>query len=303
MLPKVALQERNLMSFWGKVLGALFGFMFLKHFLGIVLGLVVGHFFDKAYSQNFNRMGGFGRFFSDQNSLKQQAIFFHSLFSALGHLAKSDGKVTDREIQIATSLMDEMQLTGDARREAQDAFREGKARDFPLADMLKGFYEATHGRRDILQVFLEILIQAAFADGQLSQEEYVVLEKVAKPLGFRRRDLDYLISMFEAELRFRQREGQQGDQRGQANGRRRQSHQQQAPYSAQQTLDDAYRILGVSASDDEKTIKRAYRKRMSEHHPDKLISKGLPEQAMEIAKKKAQDIQSAYELIKQRRDF
>ena len=121
------------MSIWGKILGALFGFMFLK-IPGAILGLLVGHFFDKAYRQDFNQLGGFGRFFTDQDNLKQQAIFFHSLFSALGHLAKSDGKVTDREIQIATALMDEMRLTGDARREAQDAFREGKARDFPLVD-------------------------------------------------------------------------------------------------------------------------------------------------------------------------
>lgn len=277
------------MAVWGKVLGFVFGFMFLK-IPGAILGLIVGHLFDKAYSQDFNQLGGFGRFFSDQNSLKQQAVFFHSLFSALGHLAKSDGQVTDREIQIATALMDDMNLTGDARKEAQEAFREGKSRDFPLVDTLKGLHDACHGRRDILQVFLEILIQAAFADGQLSQEEYVVLEKVAKPLGFRRRDLDYLISMFEAELRFRQRGGQ------------RQS-QQQSPYTDKQSLEDAYRILGVSASDDEKVIKRAYRKRMSEHHPDKLVSKGLPEQAMEIAKKKAQDIQSAYELVKQKRGF
>ena len=200
------------MSIWGKILGALFGFMFLK-IPGAILGLLVGHFFDKAYRQDFNQLGGFGRFFTDQDNLKQQAIFFHSLFSALGHLAKSDGKVTDREIQIATALMDEMRLTGDARREAQDAFREGKARDFPLVDTLKGFYDASHGRRDILQVFLEILIQAAFADGQLSQEEYNVLEKVAKPLGFRRRDLDYLISMYEAEIRFRQRSNSGSGQR------------------------------------------------------------------------------------------
>jgi DnaJ like chaperone protein len=284
---------------WGKILGALFGFMFLK-IPGAILGLLVGHFFDKAYSQDFNQLGGFGRFFSDQNSLKQQAIFFHSLFSALGHLAKSDGKVTNREIQIATALMDEMQLTGDARREAQDAFREGKARDFPLVETLKGFYEATHGRRDILQVFLEILIQSAFADGALSQEEYTVLEKVAKPLGFRRRDLDYLISMYEAEIRFRQRSGRRTHSAG---GNQQGPRDQQHAYSEQQSLDDAYRILGVAASDDEKVIKRAYRKRMSEHHPDKLVSKGLPEQAMEIAKKKAQDIQSAYELIKQKRGF
>jgi len=286
------------MSIWGKILGAVFGFMFLK-IPGAILGLIVGHFFDKAYSQDFNRLGGFGRFFSDQDSLKQQAIFFHSLFSALGHLAKADGKVTSKEIEVATALMDEMQLTGDARREAQEAFREGKARDFPLVDTLKGFYEASHGRRDILQVFLEILIQAAFADGQLSQEEYNVLEKVAKPLGFRRRDLDYLISIYEAEIRFRRGRSQQSRQGGYRQG----AHGQQSTYSEQQSIDDAYRILGVSASDDEKVIKRAYRKRMAEHHPDKLVSKGLPEQAMEIAKKKAQDIQSAYELIKQKRGF
>ena len=162
---------------WGKVLGFLFGLMFLK-IPGAILGVIVGHFFDKAYSQDFNQLGGFGRFFSDQNSLKQQAVFFHSLFSALGHLAKSDGQVTNREIQIATALMDDMNLSGDARQEAQNAFREGKARDFPLVDTLKGLYEACHGRRDILQVFLEILIQAAFADGKLSQEEYVVFGNI-----------------------------------------------------------------------------------------------------------------------------
>jgi DnaJ like chaperone protein len=142
------------------------------------------------------------------------------------------------------------------------------------------------------------LIQAAFADGKLTQEEYVVLEKVAKPLGFRRRDLDYLISMFEAEIRFRQRGGQSSQ-----GGHGQQRSSQQSAYTEKQSLDDAYRILGVTASDDEKTIKRAYRKRMAEHHPDKLVSKGLPEQAMEMAKKKTQDIQSAYELIKQKRGF
>lgn len=285
------------MAIWGKVLGVIFGLMFLK-IPGAILGLIVGHFFDKAYSQDFNRSGGFARFFSDPKSMKQQAIFFHSLFSALGHLAKSDGKVTPKEIQIATALMDDMQLTGDTRKEAQNAFREGKARDFPLVDTLNTFYQACHGRRDILQVFLEILIQTAFADGEVSQQEYRVLEKVAKPLGFRRKDVDYLIAMYEAEIRFRQRRGHGGTDQ-----RRGQQGRSSGGYSDQQSLSDAYQILGVTQHDDEKTIKRAYRKRMSEHHPDKLISKGLPQQAMEIAKKKAQDIQSAYELVKEKRGF
>ncbi|NMH60426.1 co-chaperone DjlA [Alteromonas ponticola] len=276
------------MPFWGKILGLVFGFMFLK-LPGAILGLIIGHFFDRAYSQDFSQLGGFGRFFTDQNSLKQQAIFFHSLFASLGHLAKADGKVTEHEIKVATALMDEMQLTGEARQEAQQAFREGKSADYPITDTLKSLYENCHGRRDILQVFLEILIQSAFSDGNMSPQEYRVLEKVAKPLGFKRNDLDYLVSMFEAEVRFRHR------------GEQRQHHQRQ--YTEQQSIDDAYKILGVAASDDEKTVKRAYRKRMAEHHPDKLVSKGLPQQALDIAKQKTQDIQQAYELIKQKRGF
>lgn len=275
------------MPFWGKVLGLIFGFMFLK-IPGAILGVIVGHLFDRAYSQDFNKMGGFGRFFTDQSGLKQQAIFFHSLFAALGHLAKSDGHVTEREIQLASALMDEMQLHGDARREAQEAYREGKAADYPIVDTLKNLYENCHGRRDILQVFLEILIQAAFVDGNLSKAELRVLEKVAQALGFKRQDLEFLLAAYDAQVRFRQRGSRQ---------------QAGSSYTETQSLDDAYQIIGVSAQDDEKTIKRAYRKRMSEHHPDKLASKGLPQQALDMAKKKTQDIQAAYELIKERRGF
>ncbi|MBL54390.1 MAG: co-chaperone DjlA [Aestuariibacter sp.] len=281
------------MPSWGTVLGFIFGFLAFR-IPGAILGAVVGYLFDKGYAQDFNQSGGFGRFFTSQDAMKQQAIFFHSLFASLGHLAKADGQVTEHEILVATRLMDDMKLHGDARKEAQQAFREGKERDFPISDILKQLHESCHGRRDILQVFLEILIQAAFADGHLSRDEYQVLEKVAKPLGFVRRDLDYLIAIYEAEIRFRR----QSRSQGQGQGQRRQAQSNSGP-----TLEDAYTILGVSASDDEKTIKRAYRKRMSEHHPDKLASKGLPEQAMEIAKSKAQDIQAAYELVKSRRGF
>lgn len=273
------------MPIWGRLLGLVFGAMFLK-IPGAILGFIVGYMFDKGYSQDFGRVGGFGRFFSSEDAMQQQAIFFHCLFASLGHLAKADGQVTETEIRIASRLMDDMQLSGDARKEAQQAFREGKARDFPINDLLQQLHESCHGRRDILQMFLEILIQAAFADGKLSHGEYGVLEKVANSLGFGRRDLDYLIGMYEAEVRFR-RQGATGQ---------RQQHNNSGP-----SIEDAYTILGVSASDDEKVLKRAYRKRMSEHHPDKLASKGLPKQAMDIAKAKAQDIQAAYELIKQQR--
>lgn len=280
------------MNIWGKVLGTLFGFMFGK-IPGAILGFIVGHFFDRGYSQDFNRVGGFGRFFTDQDDIQNQAIFFHTLFSALGHVAKADGRVTEEEIQVASNLMNQMGLDGDIRREAQQAFREGKAADFPLKETLKEFTESCHGRRDILQIYLEILIQAAFADGHLDPAELKVLEKIAQLLGFKGHHLKAMIVAFEAEIRFRKAWEQRGRRQSGTSGNN--------GFNQKQTLNDAYKILGVDASADDRTVKKAYRKLMSEHHPDKLISKGLPKQAMELAKQKAQDIQAAYELISKQR--
>ena len=275
----------------GRILGTLFGFMFAR-IPGAILGYVVGHFFDKGYSQDFNQMGGFSRFFTSQDEFKQQAIFFHTLFSVMGHIAKADGKVSDAEIKMASSLMTQMGLEGDTLREAQAAFREGKSADFPLKQTVLEFKESCHGRRDILQVYLEILIQAAYVDGNLDKAEQVILEQVAQYMGFKDTELLYLLSVFEAELRFRSGQG-----RGQSNQNKSSS------YSTQQSMSDAYKILGLSTSDDDKSIKKAYRKLMSENHPDKLVSKGLPKQALELAKNKTQDIQAAYELIKEKRGF
>jgi len=291
------------MQIWGKVVGVLLGFMFGR-VAGAILGLVVGHIFDTTYSKDFSQKGGFSRLFTSSDEIQQQAVFFHSLFSALGHVAKSDGKVTEEDIQIASALMDEMNLTGDVRLEAQQAFRDGKQRDFAITEMLQQFKEQCHARRDVLQIYLEILIQAACAHKKLSAAQYTVFEKVAKALGFRRFELDFLIMTFEAEQRFRRGRSQANSQRTQQ-GQYRQGRQQSASrsYSATAELDDAYKILGIKQSDDATLIKKAYRRQMSLHHPDKMASKGLPAQALELSKQKAQDIQAAYELVRKHKQF
>ena len=273
-------------------MGAIIGLALLK-LPGLIIGLFVGHLFDVYYAKDFANKGGFTKFFSNVDGIKRQAVFFHALFSALGHICKADGKVTPEEINIASALMDNMRLRGEARKEAQQAFRDGKAKDFPLAQMLEDFKSHSQGRRDVMQVFLEILISAACADGRVTAGELLVLEKVALTLGFSRNDLHFLITTYEAGQRFRYRNtNQQGAHQNQR------QHQQ---YSNEHSLKDAYSILGVTVKDDDKMIKRAYKKQMSLHHPDKLSAKGLPEQALEVAKNKTQDIQAAYELIKQSR--
>ncbi len=98
--------------------------------------------------------------------------------------------------------------------------------------------------------------------------------------------------MQEAAYRFRREGG--GDWQGQQGGA-----WQQATTADQ--LNDAYKVLGISNNAESKEIKRAYRKLMNEHHPDKLVAKGLPPEMMEVAKQKAQEIQSAYDVIKKKR--
>ncbi len=63
------------------------------------------------------------------------------------------------------------------------------------------------------------------------------------------------------------------------------------------------KFLDVSSDADGKTVKRAYRKLMNEHHPDKLMAKGLPPEMMNVAKEKSQEIQNAYDLIKKVKGF
>lgn len=257
------------MKIWGKVIGFLCGFMLSKNIFGALLGLWLGHRFDKGVGFNFDDL-------ARQTEETRQQIFFYTSFATMGYIAKAKGRVTEHEIQFASAYMDKLGLTSDMKRAAQEAFREGKMAGFPLEDKLKQFKRVTLGRQDLLLVFLEIQIQVAFADGSLDPAERGALHKLAKTLGFSARDLDNLLEMIIAGAQF---------------------HQQGGKVSRAEQEEQAYKVLGVDKGADDKTVKKAYRKLMAQHHPDKLIAKGLPPEMMEAAKQKAQDIQAAYEVI------
>ncbi|RUO58910.1 co-chaperone DjlA [Pseudidiomarina marina] len=256
---------------WGKILGGFFGFLFAR-FIGLLLGLMIGHWFDKSLTRAMQ-----------QNSTQPQQ-FVSTLFAVLGHLAKSKGRVTEQDIDYVTRLMDHLQLSEEARIDAQESFREGKQSDFPLTQRVQQLRTQLAWRRDLLQFFLEQLLTIALHDGQLEQAEYEVLLKVTQALGFRRAQLDILLQMAQAGQRF----GTGG------------SSQQYSQQTTANQLDDAYAVLGVSRSASFSEVKKAYRKLMNKHHPDKLAAQGLPPEMRESARAKAQQIQAAYELIKSR---
>ena len=71
--------------------------------------------------------------------------------------------------------------------------------------------------------------------------------------------------------------------------------------AAETSLQDAYHLLGVGDTVSDSELKKIYRRLMSQHHPDKLVSKGLPEQMIRDATEKTQQIKAAYELIRNSR--
>ncbi len=274
---------------WGKVLGTLFGFMFGR-WLGAILGFYLGHMFDRSLKQDFERAGGFQGMFGGSDVSERQALFFSSCFAVMGHIAKSNGRVNEIHIKAASAFMDEMGLSASEKREAQDAFRAGKAEDFSLRQTLRDFRERFAGRFDLLQLFLEIQIQMAFCDGHLASQERALLQQVSKQLGISRPQFEFMLKRFQAEFNFRRQRFEEQN-RHQGTGR-------SAPSSNGMGRQRALEVLGLGADADAKAIKRAYRKLMAQHHPDKLVSQGLPEHMMQVAKQKSQDIQAAYEYLK-----
>ncbi len=264
------------MNWWGKLLGGAFGFM-LGGPIGALLGAVLGHRFDKG-------MARLGISVNPVEREKIQAAFFTATFSVLGHLAKADGRVTREEIRLVEAVMIQMQLDEAQREAAKGLFNQGKQADFELDAVLDQFVSVCHRRHTLLRIFLEVLIQAAMADGEISETEERVLLHVSEHIGFSPEELAHLESMIAASAQWR------GDAR--AGG--------QAPAP---NLQSAYKLLDIPKSATDAEVKKAYRRLMSQHHPDKLVAKGLPEEMMKIATQKTHEIRQAYEQIKQARGF
>lgn len=261
------------MSWFSTVVGGAFGFL-LGGPLGAILGASVGHQFGKGLDGMEN-----GETLNPGNQHRVQMAFFTATFSVMGHIAKADGHVSPEEISLANRVMNEMALTSDMRATAINLFQQGKHLDFPLNDVLAQFYKECHRRTDLIRMFLEIQLQEAFADGTLTDSEERLLLNICSQLRISRFDYERLKIQLQAQQRFQGR----------------------GPYTKntlqKTSLLDAYAVLGLTPSASKAEVKKAYRRLMSQNHPDKLVAKGLPEEMMRLAKEKTQKISKAYETI------
>ncbi|MES9846654.1 MAG: co-chaperone DjlA [Candidatus Sedimenticola sp. PURPLELP] len=263
------------MSWWGKVAGGAFGFM-LGGPLGALLGAVLGHSLDKG----MKGLEG-AEELNPGDRERVQTAFFAAVFSVMGRIAKADGQVSQDEIALAESVMREMDLNAEMRSTAINLFNQGKGDDFPLDDVLHQFRRECHRRNTLIQMFIEIQIQAAYADGRMDSAEEQLLLHICHQLGIPEFAFRRLEKMVRAERHYA------GAGRGRA-----------APPTSGPTLSDAYAILNINADATDAEVKKAYRRLLSQHHPDKLVAKGLPEEMMKMAAQKTHEIRQAYEQVK-----
>jgi len=264
------------MNWIGRVLGAIFGFLLFGP-IGALIGVIIGYFFDRGLHSNWTTFGG--------NPGLQQS-FFEATFAVMGHIAKADGRVSESEIQMARLMMQRLGLQGERKHDAMRQFNQGKQADFELNQVLDDLRKHC-AYQHLLRLFIELQVQMAYADGTPSANIKNILQHISQRLGLGRIDFSHVETMLY--------------------GQWRQQHSSHYQYTQAQTprtdIKEAYTILGIDENTSAEAIKKAYRRKMNENHPDKMIAKGLPKEMIELATEKTQQIKAAYEQIKKARRF
>jgi DnaJ like chaperone protein len=263
------------MMWKGVLSGALIGLLITQRAWGAVIGAIIGLLFDQG--------AGFGSGPGAARAGQSPSIaeeFFRTTFELMGHVAKSDGRVSEAEIGAARGLMQELRLGEREIDAAIGCYRTGKAAAYDAELGVERLREACGQRYDLLRTFMELQLRAALAGNDLSPPARSILLRVAQRLGMSGLEFAYM----EAALRARQRT------RGASAGAR--------PAAGAGSLAECYAELEIDANLTDQEVTKAYRRQMSRHHPDKLVANGLPESMAQMAKEKTQRIQEAYEGIR-----
>lgn len=266
---------------FGRILGTLIGYA-VAGWPTAIIGFLVGLYFDRGFKKA--QLG--------VDPAKRAAIeqaFFRAVFPLMGRLSKIDGHISAQEISSTEDLIKRMGLSEVARQEAIRLFKEGADENFDVVGAIESFIAVCGAYANLRQVFLVYLITIAYADENLHAEEESLLRFIADKLGYSGFAFSHLLGMVKAQNHFHRNQNQQGNYSN-SNYTDRKSE-----------LAFAYQALGVAESASDAEIKKAYRKLMSEFHPDKLTGRGMPDELIKEATERSQEIQAAYDLVKKSR--
>ena len=153
--------DRYMRNWTGKIIGGAIG-LYSGGPVGLALGILLGNAFDRTQAKrDTDEITG-------HSKGVLQTVFFQATFSVMGKIAKADGRVSEKEIDAARHVMARMRLDEAQRLDAMRLFNEGKSTDFSIETILSELAEVIGRRMTLSQIFLEIQLQMAYSDGQLS---------------------------------------------------------------------------------------------------------------------------------------
>ncbi|QOY54996.1 DnaJ domain-containing protein [Candidatus Sulfurimonas marisnigri] len=244
----------------------------------LILLAILGGFFYwifKSYSQYTTySQEAFKNFSVSLDSIRKSDL---GLFVALAaKVAKADGKVDALEAQLIGIMFDDISAVFPEPEKTKDIlkqiFNEEKDRFDNLEDIAHTLGHAIKRDRAKQQHFMGFLIQLAFIDGEVSKSEDEVLITIAEAFEFDPNAYHAIFEQFEKMM---------------------------ANVHPKANINDAYKLLGVSENDDLSVIKKAYRSLVRKYHPDIIKSQNKDEAYMQEATAKTQEINQAYEMIKE----
>jgi DnaJ like chaperone protein len=211
---------------------------------------------------------GIGHQFDKEASKQQQTgmIIQVAFFGCLAKMARADGQITADEIHTVEQIIQQLGYSPQMRAAAIEIFRKAKDDQHSSADYINQLAGAIHQNQEIGMTFLAALHAVAQADGFIHPNEKEILHQAERAFRLRPGTVDALLGG-----------------------------------GSTTKLEEAYKILECTADMSDVEIKRIYRKKCTEFHPDKLASKGLPDEFMKYAHEQLTKINEAYDTIKKAR--
>ena len=188
-----------------------------------------------------------------------QKVFALSLIVLSAKLSKADGQVSREEL---IAVKDKLKIPEHELDQVGKIFNKAKEESVgyePYAKQIAHFY---NGHINILEEVINTLFYIAEADGKVSNEEFEMIKHISQIFGLNEIEFNGIVES-------------------------RKSSDKLNPYL----------VLESSPDDDIQTIRKRYLKLSKEHHPDLLVSKGVPEEVLKESKKKIRAVNLAWDQI------